>query len=152
MPLPVVLEEQSPQIRVIVVADAEEIVHLALLPVGDRPDGAHRRDDGVLPGHPRRQHEVMAVGGRVEVVDHLEAPLGDPIDGRMREQHIEGEARVIAQVSGDGGQPRRRDGDRGPVGGFLALLDAGFEASYGLYQCFAIHCLIFSAHRFSSAA
>src|SRR5512135_2518486 len=79
--LPVVRHQYPPEVRVAFEPYAEQVVRLALVPVGRPPDRAHRRHPGVFLLYRDLQAQRMAVRYGVEVVYDLEARrLRLPVD------------------------------------------------------------------------
>src|SRR5258706_8746092 len=91
VPLPVVRQEQAPEVGVPLEKNAEKVVALALLPIGNRPHVDERRDGRILAGQERLHHQPMAKRMAVEVVydDDLVLPrvvyAGEALPGVDRE-------------------------------------------------------------------
>src|SRR6266540_6015619 len=95
------VEEEAPQIRMTLEADAEHVPHLSLEPVGDGPESARGGHPRVVFLHPHLEADAVVVRGRVEMIDDLEArPVLAPgeleiVDRRDVHEKVEREFRVI---------------------------------------------------------
>src|SRR6266508_6035407 len=69
--LPVLRHQQAPRIRMAVELDAEQVPHLALEPVGGRPDAGDGRHVRVVSVEPHFQAQPLPVTERHEDVHHL---------------------------------------------------------------------------------
>src|ERR1044072_4894992 len=97
MSVPVLRQEQTPQVWMVVEGHAEEVVSLALHPVGRGPDGG----DALYPGLARVGLDAHAhvLRDRVEVIDDLERRLLalGPVDAGQVGEVVKGRLRVVAQ-------------------------------------------------------
>ena len=97
MPHPVVGQQDAARVGMPLEADAHQVVGLALVPVGRRPDVGHRVDDGLGARHVDVQFEVGVGGERVEMVDGLEAIAvvdgGHEVAGLIRQSFERAQAR-----------------------------------------------------------
>src|SRR5262249_23659999 len=88
MELEVVGHQDAPPIGMPVEDDADEIVGLALLPVGPRPDGGDGRA-AVRLGEPHLQPQARVVPERVEVVEDLVLVVAiREVDAREVGEHL----------------------------------------------------------------
>src|SRR5213593_236003 len=112
------VEEEAPQIRMTLEADAEHVPHLSLEPVGDGPESAGGGHPRVVLLHPHLEADAVVVRGRVEMIDDLEArPVLAPgeleiVDRRDVHEEVEREFGVIpaegeSVEDGLGGHHRR---------------------------------------------
>ena len=76
MPFPVVRHQDAAQIGMIEEAHAEEVEHLALIPVGATPDSGDGIDRGVGARKAALQAQPLIAFDAVQVIDNLEARLG----------------------------------------------------------------------------
>src|SRR3972149_9988296 len=89
-------QEDASQVRVVLEADAHQIVRLALLEVGPAPDrrhGRHLRVLAVVGAYLDRRRLVAAY--RQQVVDDLE--VVQPVDAAQRAEEAEGQLRGVSQ-------------------------------------------------------
>ena len=116
MAFPVLGHQQPPQVAVPVEDDAEQVPHLALEPVGGRPDAASRRHVRVLAARGAPSGAAARAERRcdTQVVDDLEARLARPaVDRRHVGQDVEAAARAVAQRPADRQRACSRGHDEG---------------------------------------
>src|SRR5262245_1112892 len=125
VPLPVLREEDSSQVRVAREHHAAQVKRLPLVPVGRGPDAAHGRYLGKLtcnailpPGQDQLHDEPVLVREAREVVDNFEMwlkpGLGDLLRVGLQVVHagnaieqVEPQSRVVAEKGADLHEPRR---------------------------------------------
>src|SRR6266446_3885519 len=101
------IEEEAPQVRMTLEADAEHVPHLPLEPVGDGPEPAGGGHPRVVFLYAHLEADAVVVRGRVEMIDDLEArPVLAPgeleiVHRRDVDEEVEREPGVIA-AEGEG--------------------------------------------------
>src|SRR5437899_10580885 len=76
MPFPVVRHQDAAQIRMIEEAYAEEVEHLALIPIGAAPDSGDRFNCGVRAREAALQAQAFIAFDTVQVIDNFKAGFG----------------------------------------------------------------------------
>src|SRR5260370_7982064 len=76
MPFPIVRHHYAAQVRMIEEADAEEVEHFALIPVGATPDSGDGFNHRILARQAALQAQPLIAIDAVQVVDNFEARFG----------------------------------------------------------------------------
>src|SRR6185369_7484020 len=123
MARPVLRHEDAAKVRVAREVHAEEVEHLALLPVGRAPDARHRHDDGIVARRVHLQNEGVSQRIREQVVDDLDVPLLRVVDAGEVREAVESERLVVATERAHLGDARRIDDREGVRAGAFEHTD-----------------------------
>src|SRR5258705_5904831 len=109
MARPVLRHEDAAEVGMAREGDAEEIEHLALLPVGVAPDVRHRGDDRIVAARVHLEHELMAERVRQQVVHDLDVAQLRVVDAPEAREAVEAERFVGLREGPDLAHARRID-------------------------------------------
>ena len=121
-------QHDAPQLRMAAKVNAEQIVGLALVPVGRGPHRAHAVDGGRVSGEGCVEAQPPVVAQRVELVNRHETrrePQAQPVDGADEQAKVVGQARLVAQVAADLQDLRCVHGEHGVAVAFVPAVEQG---------------------------